>query len=121
MLSRQWRRHNARRESNDVRRCRERKGCGVNAHAAAIEAFINETIRCFNGAPPVSIILRRQLQETKMAFEQKDNTGALFRNDRKEGENHPDYNGSITVDGVEHWLNGWLKTSQAGKKSLSLD
>jgi hypothetical protein len=30
----------------------------MNAHAAAIEAFINQTTRCF-GAPPASVVLRR--------------------------------------------------------------
>jgi hypothetical protein len=30
----------------------------MNAHAAAIETFINETTRCF-GAPPASVVLRR--------------------------------------------------------------
>jgi uncharacterized protein (DUF736 family) len=55
-----------------------------------------------------------------MAFEQKDNSGSLFRNDKKESDNHPDYTGSIVVDGVEHWLSAWLKTSASGTKYMSL-
>jgi hypothetical protein len=53
---------------------------------------------------------------------QYDNTnrGALFKNDKKESNKHPDYKGNINVDGREYWLSGWLKESQAGKKYFSL-
>lgn len=43
------------------------------------------------------------------------NRGVLFRNDRKEAENHPDYKGSINVDGQEYWLSAWLKSGEKGK------
>ena len=48
------------------------------------------------------------------------NRGALFVSDRKTEERHPDYTGNINVNGQEFWLSGWKKTSQAGKKFLSL-
>jgi len=49
------------------------------------------------------------------------NRGSLFKNDRKELDNHPDYNGSINIDGKDFWLNGWLKESKKdGKKFFSL-
>lgn len=48
------------------------------------------------------------------------NKGALFRNNRKEKETHPDYNGSINIDGHDYWLSGWLKESQNGNKFFSL-
>ncbi len=55
------------------------------------------------------------------AFETKPSTGALFRNDRKEEERHPDYNGKIALpDGTEHFLNAWIKTAKSGKKFMSL-
>jgi hypothetical protein len=43
------------------------------------------------------------------------NRGALFKNTRKERDTHPDYNGSINIDGKEYWLNGWLKEGKSGK------
>ena len=50
-----------------------------------------------------------------------DNSGILFKNDRKTESKHPDYNGSITVDGVEYWLSAWIKEGQKGKfMSLSV-
>lgn len=55
-----------------------------------------------------------------MAFEQKDGQGALFRNEDKETEQHPDYKGSIKVNGQEFWLSAWIKESKAGNKYMSL-
>jgi uncharacterized protein (DUF736 family) len=49
-----------------------------------------------------------------------DNRGALFINDRRQGENSPDYRGTLNINGVEHWLSGWRKKSAMGQKYLSL-
>lgn len=48
------------------------------------------------------------------------NSGALFKNDRKQQDNHPDYTGSLNVKGEEFWLSAWLKTSKTGQKFMSL-
>ena len=54
-----------------------------------------------------------------MAYEQKDGQGALFKNDRKQG-NGPDYKGDITVNGTAFWIAGWMKEYKGGKKYMSL-
>jgi hypothetical protein len=95
------------------------KNAPLNAHAAAIEAFINETSRCF-GAPPASVVLRRG--ETEMEYDNR-NRGALFRNDDKDpnDDKERDYSGTLDVEGTEYWLSGWVRTSKkTGKKYLSL-
>lgn len=48
------------------------------------------------------------------------NSGALFKNAQKATEKHPDYKGTINVNGQEFWLSSWLKVSKAGDKFMSL-
>lgn len=50
-----------------------------------------------------------------MAYEKKDDTGALFKNDRKEKETHPDYKGDALIDGTEMWIAAWIKQGKNGK------
>jgi hypothetical protein len=40
----------------------------------------------------------------------------LARNDKKETEKHPDFKGSINVDGVEYWLSAWVREGKEGGK-----
>jgi uncharacterized protein (DUF736 family) len=47
------------------------------------------------------------------------NRGAIFKNEHKKTENHPDYRGTINVDGVDKEISLWVKTSKAGKKFFS--
>jgi hypothetical protein len=48
------------------------------------------------------------------------NRGALFRNDKREADTDANYNSSVNIQGTEYWLCGWLKTSRAGDKYISL-
>jgi hypothetical protein len=68
-------------------------------------------------------------KETKMAYQAKPNTGALFSVAVKKNPKSPDYTGDIVVsersvnfvDGVATIkLAGWKKTSGSGKTFLSL-
>lgn len=49
-----------------------------------------------------------------------DNSGALFKNSKKEKESQPDLTGKITVNGVEYNLYGWGNTSKSGNEYISL-
>jgi hypothetical protein len=69
-----------------------------------------------------------------MAFEQKPNSGAMFRNTQKKSDNHPDMRGDVHLDKtflinlmdksngalVKVSLSGWSKESAAGKRYLSI-
>jgi len=50
----------------------------------------------------------------------KDNSGSIFKNDRKEKDTHPDGKGSCVIDGVEYWVSSWNKTSAKGVQFRSL-
>ena len=50
----------------------------------------------------------------------KPNTGALFQNDRKEKETHPDLKGTLDVEGQKYWLSAWRNVSKAGNKYWSV-
>lgn len=55
-----------------------------------------------------------------MAYQQKDMSGSLFKNDRKESDTHADYKGTALINGVEHWMDAWINESSSGAKYMSL-
>ena len=56
-----------------------------------------------------------------MAYEQKDGSGALFKNDRKEpGSNQPDYRGDANVNGEVVEIAAWIKPKANGGNFMSL-
>lgn len=60
-----------------------------------------------------------------MAYEQKPDTGSLFRNEKmREGKKDAEYTGSALIDGVEYWVNAWVNEvksgANAGKKYFNM-
>jgi hypothetical protein len=55
-----------------------------------------------------------------MAYEQKPETGALFKNERKTTEQHPNMTGSALIDGVAYFVDAWTNTKPDGSKYQSL-
>lgn len=53
---------------------------------------------------------------------QYDNTnkGAIWGNDKKESDRHPDFKGSINVEGVEYWLSAWKRDPQGNPNAPAL-
>ena len=48
------------------------------------------------------------------------NRGAIWPNKKKEKDTHPDFTGSLNVDGVEFWVNAWKRKEGAPSNAPSL-
>ena len=48
-------------------------------------------------------------------MEKRDNSGVLFKSDKKDNERAPDYKGNITVGGQDYWLSAWIEEGKSGK------
>lgn len=57
---------------------------------------------------------------TKQFDRNRDMTGVLFVNDKRETENHPHFTGRVIVGGKQFSLSAWEKESRDGKMYLSL-
>jgi hypothetical protein len=57
-----------------------------------------------------------------MAYEPKEGSGALFKNDKGDNPNRPDYRGDIMLGGVLYEVSGWIKPkpSNPQEKFMSL-
>jgi hypothetical protein len=58
--------------------------------------------------------------ETTMAYDQKDMSGGLFKQDKKGNEKAPDYSGTCMIGDRLYYISAWLKTAQSGTKYMSL-
>lgn len=48
------------------------------------------------------------------------NRGTLGKNKRKEKDTHPEYTGTLNVEGKDYWLSGWVKDGPENSKFFSL-
>ena len=48
------------------------------------------------------------------------NRGQVWPNSRKETEKHPDFTGSLNVNGTEYWVSAWKRKPDANPKAPSL-
>ncbi len=55
-----------------------------------------------------------------MAFEMKNLTGSLFKNDNKQTEVQPDFTGHAVIDRRKVKIAAWGKTTKDGRRFLSL-
>lgn len=54
-------------------------------------------------------------------YKTKEGQGALFANNNKKTDKHPDYTGRLMVDGKLKSVSGWINTSKSGAtKYMSL-
>jgi hypothetical protein len=105
-------------------------GCGRHRGWLPAQAIPFIKVRDLFGVSAESIVLRTIIpakENTPMAKDARQsrdydntNSGALFKNDRKEGDRDPDYTGNVNIDGTEYWLSGWINTSRAGEKYMAL-
>ena len=50
-----------------------------------------------------------------MAYQQRELSGSLFKNQKKTQDNHPGMTGTALIGGVEYWVSGWTKEGSKGK------
>jgi hypothetical protein len=48
------------------------------------------------------------------------NRGKIWPNKKKETDKHPDFTGSLNVDGKDYWVSAWRKKPDAAERAPSL-
>jgi len=48
------------------------------------------------------------------------NRGSIWKNEKKETENHPDFTGSVNIEGKEFWVSAWKRKPDASEKAPAL-
>lgn len=55
-----------------------------------------------------------------MADYDNNNRGSIWKNEKKDKDTHPDFTGSLNVDGVEYWVSAWKRKDGASPKAPAL-
>lgn len=50
-----------------------------------------------------------------MAFDNT-NSGMMARNENRKSDKHPEFSGSLNVEGVDYWVSAWVNEGKAGGK-----
>ncbi len=50
-----------------------------------------------------------------MAYEMRELSGSLFKNEKKTEDKHPQMQGSCLIDGVEYYVSAWTKDGAKGR------
>lgn len=50
-----------------------------------------------------------------MAYTHKENSGSLFKNEKREKDTHPHMTGTALIGGVEYWVSAWTKEGEKGR------
>lgn len=48
------------------------------------------------------------------------NRGAIWKNQKKERDTHPDFTGELDVDGRKYWVSAWKRREDASPKAPAL-
>ncbi len=48
------------------------------------------------------------------------NRGQIWKNDKQTTDKHPDFTGSINVEGKEYWVSAWKRKPDANPKAPAL-
>lgn len=48
------------------------------------------------------------------------NRGSIWKNEKKETDKHPDFTGSLNVDGKDYWVSAWKRRPDASEKAPAL-
>jgi hypothetical protein len=84
---------------------------------ATVPDWLAAKHRQFNGheALEAKREYQRPIERNEPMADQRDMSGSLSKNLRKEKPSHADYAGSIVIAGRKYWLNGWVKDGEKGK------
>jgi hypothetical protein len=50
----------------------------------------------------------------------RNNAGAIWKNERREKDTHPHFTGSAIIEGVEYWVSAWKRDEHAKENSPAL-